>query len=285
MASTFVKPNDEVLKKADNEVATVLTHLWRLRRFRNRLCSPLLRLPTETIIRILSYRMTNLGRPHEWRPIFRICHHIREIMRTATELWWEVDIAWGRVAHFVFLMSKRSPQKLLLGLDSWNQGAQTVVDRWKDERVLHGHRLNRLELRGLPSDNAYFSWIFERPLPRLHHLAIFFSGPFDDERGELPMPDSEAARLPITLQLPMGTPLRELYLRNVTLPWSSNFTTGLRKLHLDFTDCDAAVQLSEDELFGILDATSPQLEDLSLSQAGPKPPSGTTDDNSPVSEL
>ena len=85
------------------------------------------------------------------------------------------------------------------------------------------------------------------------------------------MPESEVALLPITLQLPMETSLQTLRLRNAMLPWSSNIFTGLRELFLDFGDCNAPVEMSEDELFRTLDASS-QLERLSLVQVGPRTP-------------
>ena len=67
---------------------------------------------------------------------------------------------------------------------------------------------------------------------------------------------------PSVLQLPAGLPLRVLDLVNATLSWPSYLFTELRELHLDFTECDSLVEISEEELLGVLDA-SPQLENLS----------------------
>lgn len=214
-----------------------------------------------------------------WLSIFSTCHHIHKIMRTATELWWKVDCAQPRIARIVFLRSEKSPQAMIIRLNLWDSDSQRVVDHWKKKRALNGYRLHTLELYGTPLDIPRFSWIFERPLPRLRYLRIYFSRPLDDEGNELPTSNSATSRLPValqlptTLQLPTNIPLRVLNLCNTTLPWSSNLFIGLRKLHLDFTGCDDAVEISVDELFRILDA-SPQLESLSLMQLGLRKPIG-----------
>lgn len=129
------------------------------------------------------------------------------------------------------------------------------------ERVLHGHRLQSLELIGRPSDIGRFYWIFEGPLPRLNNLKIHFD-------RQLPPPIPANLQLPVAMQLPTDMPLQVLDLRNVTLPWSSNLFAGLSDLRIDFTDCDATVEISKDELLGILGA-SPQLKRLWLKKVGP----------------
>jgi len=49
------------------------------------------------------------------------------------------------------------------------------------------------------------------------------------------------------------------------LPWSSKLYAGLSELHLDFSDCDVLVEISEEELLGILEG-SPQLKRMTLLQ-------------------
>jgi len=270
MAPTFARVDDVTLKKTESEVATVLIHMKNLLRFKNWLRSPLLRLPTEIIIHILSFVMENMGHSGVWRSIFGSCHHIYWIMSIATELWWEVDCRWPMAACIAFARSGGNPQAITAHLNS-NPAPKVVLEYWKEQRAFRGDRLHTLELHGIPSDITHFSWIFERPLPRLRHLAIRFSGPPTDEGGELPLPDAEVALLPVTLQLPMGAPLQTLRLRNAMPPWSSNLFAGLRELYLDFEDCPAPVEISEDELFRFLEASS-QLERLSLVEIGPRIP-------------
>ena len=266
-----VKTEDATLKMVENEVATVLTHLKKLLSVKDRLCSPLLRLPTETIVHILSFIMEAVDQPRVWQPIFSTCHHIRRIMCTATELWWKVDCARARAARIAFTRSNGNPQVIIADLqplwDRRNKFARIALDHWRDKQVLHGHRLHTLELCGDLSDVSHFSWLFERPLPRLHRLKICFFGPLAGGGGEsrLPIPD------PVALQLPMDLPLQILDLSNATLPWSSNLFTGLRELRMDFRDCEAVVDISADELLGVFDA-SPQLESLSLIQVRPRIP-------------
>ena len=271
MKSGFVKTDDAALKRAEKEVAPVLIHLKKLLRIKNRLCSPLLRLPTETIIRILSYNMEHMGYSIHWRSIISTCHHLHWIMCTTTELWWKVDCTCPGIARIAFARSKGSPQVMVVDLDPrdylyLNHDARKVLDHWRDTQVLHGHRLHTLKLSGVSADLTHFSWIFERPLPRLRHLEINFFGPFDDdEYEELPIPE------PVALCLPQDLQLRVLHLSNATLPWSSNIFTGLSELHMSFRGCDAVVEISADELLGIFEA-SPRLEDLSLAQVRIKIP-------------
>ena len=271
MAPTFVWADDATLKKTEDEVADVLIHMRNLLRFKNQLRSPLLRLPTEIVVHILSFIMENMWDSRVWSPIFRSCHRIHRIMSTATELWWKVNCTRPKTARVALERSKGNPQEVITDLNSEPAGQKEVLEYWRKQRVFHGHRLHTLKLYGIPSDFAHFSWIFERSLPRLHHLTIYFSGPSDDEGGEFSLPASEIALLPVTLQLSMDMPLRVLRLRNATLPWSSKLFTGLRELYLDVNDCPVPVEISEDELLRILDA-SPQLEDLSLVQVVPRTP-------------
>ena len=267
---SFAKTDSATLKKVETEAVSVLIHLKKLLRIKNRLRSPLLQLPTETIIRILSY---NMEYHFEWLPSFGTCHYIHWIMRTATELWWKVDCAWPRIARIVFARSKGNLQAIVARLDPREYNSQyheawEVLDHWRDTQVLHSYRLHTLELRGASSDITHFSWIFERPLPCLRHLKIHFFGPLgDDPEDELELPIPE----PVTPNLPMNLQLRVLDLSNATLPWSSNAFAGLNELHMSFRDCSAVVEISVDELLGILNA-SPRLESLSLVQVRVKIP-------------
>ena len=271
MESTPVKTEDATLKSTEDEVTAVLIHLTKLLRIKNRLCSPLLQLPIETIIHIISFLMEAIVQYCVWQPIFSTCHHIRRIMRTATELWWKVDCEQTRVAHIAFARSKGNPQAIVADLNPWrdwqNEKARKALDYWRRKQVLHGYRLHTLELSGVPSDMDHFSWIFERPLPRLHCLKIRFFGPLtdDEDESQLPIPS------PVALQLPMDLPLKTLDLNNATLPWSSSLFAGLRELRMDFRDCETVVEISPDELLGVFDA-SPQLESVSLIQVRPRIP-------------
>jgi len=269
MASAFVETDGDTLKETEDAVAAVLLHLKKLLRIKNRLCSPLLRLPTETIIHILSYVMGEMEYSFVWGPIFSTCHHIHNIMLAATELWRKADFSWDKAAKFVMARSKGCPEAIIIDLDPWdawrNPYGRKAPAYCRNRQRLGGRRLRTLEFFGEPSDMVHFSWIFERPLPRLHHLKIHISRPLDEEGEELPLRD------PVFLQLPTDLPLRVLDLRNATLPWSSNLFTGLSGLHLDFRDCDIIVEVSEDELLGIFDA-SRQLESLSLVQVEPRIP-------------
>jgi len=119
--------------------------------------------------------MENIGRSRVWSSVFSTCHRIHEIVCTATELWWKVDFTRPRAACPVFLRSKGNPQMMTARLNWCDPLAEEALDHLRDKRLLHGHRLHTLDLCGVPSDMARFSWIFERSLPRLRHLRFHFS--------------------------------------------------------------------------------------------------------------
>jgi len=86
----------ELSRKTKREVTAALVHLRRLLRVRNPLRFPLLKLPTETIVRILSFFTADLDSYSYtgfWWSIYGTCHshRIHEIMCNATILWWRID--------------------------------------------------------------------------------------------------------------------------------------------------------------------------------------------------
>ena len=268
--------DEAALQQTTKEVTAVLVHLKKLLRVRNLLCSPFLRLATETILHILSFVMADIDRwyrgySHVWTSIYSTCHRIHKIMCGATELWWKVDCAHGGAAHFAFMRSNRDPEVIVSDLHPVSgrrvAGIEQILDYWRDEQKFKGHRLHTFEFSGTPSSFDHFSWILERPLPRLERLKLIVADSLDDDWIDLD-PDFEPPN-PVALELPMDMALQVLNLRNVILPWSSHLFlfTGLRELHLNFKACDPVVTIPEDELFGIFDA-SPQLERLSLVEVG-----------------
>ena len=261
--------HDAIRQKSEQDVTNALTHLRRLLRIENQLRSPLLRLPTETILRVLSFVMDDWDSrfSYPWKSVYFTCHRIRKIMHGATELWWKADFRRARIAHITLMRSKGNPQVLtfdrLIMTDEQLAEAEKVLNHWRDEQVFGGSRLHTLEFLGSLSHFNCFSWILERPLPHVRRLKIHVTesnGDEDDDYGHFLQEQVE-------LRLPIEMPLEVLDLRNVVLSWPSNHTYNrLRELHLDFRDCDPHV-FPGIELFGILDA-SPQLERLSLLQLG-----------------
>lgn len=163
--------NDQVLQKTTHELTTVLAHIKKLFRVRNQLCSPLLRLSFEIIVRVLSFIMIELYPLRPWTPIYCTCHRIRAIMRSATGLWWKVDCKYGKAADFVFVRSGGGPRAIFSDLRTMHRPrllqTESLLDNWRDKLEFRGHRLHTLEFYGSPSILSHFSWILERPLPRL----------------------------------------------------------------------------------------------------------------------
>lgn len=254
-----MKANDTILEKADKEVAATVVHQKSLLRVMNWLRSPLLRLPTEIIIHILSYTMGNAGGSSEWLPVINTCRRVRDIMCTSAELWWRADFS-DRLVQLVFERSRGNLEVLIANLLPEDlKWGERVFDTWKfcrNDLVLRGQRLHTIEFCGYPLHLTDLYWIFERPLPRLEHLKIDFAPPCEEPLGPF-MED------PVVLQLPTDLRLRVLDLCGAILPWSSSLFAGLSELHLDFSQCDGFVEISEGDMLGVFEA-SPQLESLSL---------------------
>lgn len=263
-ASIWYDSDTTELENTDKELTAAVLHLKGLLQAKNWLRSPLLRLPPELIVHIISYAMEETAHSSVWRPIAGTCHHIRNLMCTSTELWRRADFTSDRLAIFTFERSQGNLEAIfadLLAED--NRRNQDLAWRFcKDHRPLYGHRLRTLELCGYPSHLPDFSWIFERPLPRLERLKIHFTPSWQDWNGFF-------LRDPVDLQLPTDMPLRVLDLCSAILPWSSGLFAGLNELHLDFRDCEAFVEVSEEDMLGVFEA-SPQLESLSLYRLLPK---------------
>ena len=205
MESTFVKINDAVLEKTEKEVA-VLVHKTELLRLKNRLRSPLLRLPTETIVHILSYIMEDMEHPHIWRPIFSTCCRIYIIVCTTSKLWRKANFKLDKAASLAFARSMGNLEEITIdfagaGLKGGiHQKTKKAVDFCRENVLLPGRSLHTVDLSGTPSDMTHWSWIFEQPLPCLRRLKIHFLAEWED--GPLSNP--------VVLELPTDLRLRVL---------------------------------------------------------------------------
>jgi len=212
--------DDATLKKAEAEVTTVLVHLKQLFRVKNQHRSPLLRLPTEITIHILSFVMEDMGSYPVWRPIFTTCYRIRRIMSDTTALWWKVDVSLGREAEVALMRSQGNPRAMVARFNPWDKRdtikRESVLIRWRDQWVLQDCRLRTLVFYGSTSSLPHFSWIFKTSLPCLDRL----------EFHVVPGIRDNVVSDPVALQLPTPTnmQLRVLDLHNAIMPWSSTFS-------------------------------------------------------------
>jgi len=83
----------------------VLVHVKNLLRLKNRYCSPLLRLPAEVIIHILSFVMEEMQFSYVWKLLFKSCHQIWRIICKTASFWWKVDASLRRNAQVVLMRS------------------------------------------------------------------------------------------------------------------------------------------------------------------------------------
>ena len=109
MDNSHVKTVDDALDQTDTARTVALVHLRKLSRVKNRIRSPLLRLPTEIIVHILLF-VNDRGYHSDWQVIFQACQHVFELMLTQTGVWEaclleKVSGSSLRTAHIAFVGS------------------------------------------------------------------------------------------------------------------------------------------------------------------------------------
>jgi hypothetical protein len=257
MRSTSTKVEDTTLESVDKDITSTVIHLKKLLRARNWLCSSLLRPPTEVIVRILSYSMRFFEHFLVWGQIISTCHHIRNIMCASPGLWQKVYFGLDRLPQLVFERSQGNLEVVVLDFLAGRPVQRTYT---KCLEVLQGQRRASWPQPSQTLLRRAFITTFRSVL---ESLRIFFSPSWKEGAG-FTLSD------PVPLQEPSADlHLRILDLRNAILPWSSSIFAGLTELHLDFRECDRIVEISEEYMVGVFEA-SPGVESLSLCQLHPK---------------
>ena len=278
----------ELAAQAIDELALVeinlestLQRLYHLRRRRNFLASPLLRLPTELILRIFEHAV-ELGDEDDDSPssmqacrtllvIVGICYELRKIGMTTHYLWSIIDLTTPSLAELFLERCNYDPRILIKSLPL-HEGRETL---WTQLQARTFNSLRSLVFKGGPSEFTDGSI----PIPilqwatNLSSLDIHFVGAYEPQ-------------LPWYLDTPIPS-LSVLRLRGFSIRWTSPLLRNLSRLTLDAGPAHNPVQLEHTpiETFLTALASCPDLELLELRNAGPKKLNGHRDNCDMVVQL
>jgi len=216
----------------------------------NRIQSPLLRLPCETLIYILLFTIDDTKQTPTWTAILPTCHYLCQTILSTPQLWERIYCLPPEKMLRRFEMANWRPTEIYAHLftSKGEENVKAALDSVRDAGQLRRERIHTLEFRGVNDVWPHFSWIFDEPFPNLKHLTVFVvMGP--------------GSPLPLTLSV--GSHLETLSIDNVNIPASSHLFHNLKNLHVGFSqDCNRwPVTLRQ--LIAILNA-SPRLETLSM---------------------
>jgi hypothetical protein len=272
-----------------------LQHLRRLRRHRNFLASPLLRLPTELIIEIFEHATESNddadddsgSNDDDSSPassescsallvLIAICSKLREIGLTTPRLWGTVDLAVPSLARLFLERCNNDPHLLKVCPSSGEgQSISSVGDPGRDVWLqLEGRAFNNLHtlfFKGEPSEfKDRIVPILQRPtnieVLDLQNLAL--SG--------LELPWHPSAPIPR---------LSDLRLRGFSISWTSPLFRNLTRLTVDHGPAGPSSEPPSIEAFLTALARCPDLELLKLDTTGLDPLSGHRDDCDMVVQL
>ena len=216
----------------------------------NRIQSPLLRLPCETLIYILLFTIDDTKRTPNWTAILPACHYLYQTILSTPQLWERIYCLPPEKMLRRFEMANWRPTEIYAHLFTSNgeEKVKAALNSVRDAGQLRRDRIHTLEFRGVNDVWPHFSWIFNEPFPNLEHLTVFV----------VMSPGS-----PIPLTVSVGKHLETLSIDNVNIPASSHLFHNLKNLHVGFSqDCNRW-PVTIHQLIAILNA-SPRLESLSL---------------------
>jgi hypothetical protein len=119
---------------------SALHHLIHLRRWRNFLASPLFRLPTELILKIFAHavELDDLF----WLALTAVCHWLREILISSSQLWSAVGFVSVRFANLFLERCNFDPHALFVTDSKISPGADAEREMLWEE--LEGRTMSNL---------------------------------------------------------------------------------------------------------------------------------------------
>ena len=282
------------LEAIDARIESTLRRLIRLRRQRNFLASPLLRLPTELVLKIF---MHTIGSAGDHPPLLgddnpsssendgptllvltAICRQLREIGMASTQLWSTVDLTIPPIAELFLERCKYDPRTIV-----WSQSAserrstQGSLENpgmgvvWKKLKDCTFNNLRSIVFEGLPHEFAYRLSGVLRAAPIISNLDL--SNTVAGINAKLPSLDNPIPNL------------STLRLYNFSISWTSPLLRNLSHLTLDFDPSGLPDERTSIQTFLTALASCPNLETLYLSHAGPDLLSGRQDNCDVVVQL
>lgn len=229
---------------------------------RNFLASPLLRLPTELILKIFKHAIEpddSLSPSRRRSTLFvliAICHKMREIGITTSHLWNTVNLAVPPLAKLFLERCNYDPRVLIIS--KYPQEGQSRDPR--REAVWE-------QLEGLAFNNLR-SLVFEGTTPEFERRIV----PILQKATNLSSLDFQntsilGVRLPWHPSDPIPR-LSTLHLRGISVPWTSPLLRNLNRLTLDLGLVDPPSARAPIETFLAALANCPDLESLEVARAG-----------------
>ena len=244
-------------------------HSIRLRRRRNFLTSPLLRIPTELILDIFAHVIDTES--NDDGPLMlvltAICHQLREIGVTSPQLWSTVDLTTPPIAELFLERCEYDPHALI-----WSQFTSERRSPYftaNPEREVLWEKLEGCTLNNLRS------LVFERGDSK-HEFTRRIFGVLR-RAPNISNLDLDNARCPRNKKFlwPPGSPipnLSTLRLRHFSISWTSPVLRNLSQLTLDLAsdvDFNPFNERTSTGTFITALVNCPDLEILNLTHAGP----------------
>ena len=256
-------------------------HSIRLRRRRNFLTSPLLRIPTELILDIFAHVIDTES--NDDGPLMlvltAICHQLREIGVTSPQLWSTVDLTTPPIAELFLERCEYDPHALIWSQFTSERRSPYFTANPEREVLwekLEGCTLNNLRSlvfeRG-DSKHEFTRRIFGvlRRAPNISNLDLF----------NRTYPKQLLQQHPNAIVLHLST----LCLRGFRVSWTSPLLRNLTQLTLDFRLPNIYSEHTPIETFLTALANCPDLQVLNLTNAGPDLPTSHQDNCGAVVQL
>jgi hypothetical protein len=240
---------------------------------KNFLSSPLLRLPTELVLKIFAHTV-------DWGPglsslvLTAICHKLREVGIAFPQLWNVVSFTTPPLAQLFLERCNHDPRALLitesqLAPNGWRSVRSSVREPmwevvWERLKGRTFNDLRSLVFEGVPPTFTDMVVGILRRAPNIANVDLRYRSP---PHKELPWS--------IANPVPCLTTLR---LRGFWISWTSPLLQNLTQLTLDFGIVRGPPEETTIETFLTALANCPDLETLDLAFAGPDLSNGCQDD-------
>ena len=274
------------LDVVDASTGSTLRRLIHGYRCRNFLSSPLLRLPTELILKIFAHviERDDNNDNHDNRHVASllvltaICYQLREAGTTSPQLWGAVDLTTPPIAELFLERCKYDPHTLKKTTSTSESLSLYPTENPRRDAVwekLEGRTFNNLRSIIFVGTRHEFSLRIVGVLQRAPNVS-------DLDLSGFQYPFYEVRPWPISDLIPNLSTLR---LRTFPISWTSPLLRNLTGLILDFPPRTFPSEHTSIEMFLTALANCPKLEILGLTYTGPDLPDGLHDNCDTVVQL